>query len=193
MNTENAPRKGKKSVSNDDLKGGESGGQDAGGAQGGSTPNGGGAPSGGAPAGVRPGGMPAGGQAAGQRPAGAPTPAAGTVPAQQPGIAPVPVTAPDTAVAVQPAEVTGNWQGKMGEFDMNLNLQAEGDKLTGTMMTPMGAKPIADGKITGHEFSFNLDIMGSAVPHKGKIDGDTITLSSNFQGQERLGTLTRVK
>jgi hypothetical protein len=81
----------------------------------------------------------------------------------------------------------------MGDFEMTLTLKAEGDQLTGSMMTPMGANPIADGKITGNEFTFNLSMFGNTVPHKGKIEGDTLTLTSNFQGQDRVATLTRAK
>lgn len=186
MSTEKAPRKNRKSVSNDDLKGADSGTQDAGGANSGGAPSGGGARSGGAPGGTPAGGMPMGGQ----RPAAAPV--TGTMPGQVPGTA-QPMPGAVQALSGQPADVTGTWQGKMGDFEMTLKLQAEGDKLTGTMMTPMGANPIANGKITSHEFSFNLNIMGNAVPHKGRIEGDTITLSSNFQGQEMVSTLTRVK
>jgi hypothetical protein len=76
---------------------------------------------------------------------------------------------------------------------MTLNLQAAGDKLTGTITTPQGSNPIVAGKISGNEISFNLEIMGRAVPYKGRIEGDTITLTSGFQGQEVVGALTRVK
>jgi outer membrane receptor protein involved in Fe transport len=190
LSTEKGPRKSKKSVNNDDLKGGEGGGQDAGGST--SAAPGGSAPAGGAPAGARAGATPTGGQ----RPAAAPAPAAGAVPAPIPAatqVAPGQPAATTQAAAGQSADVTGNWQGKMGDFDMTLTLKAEGDALTGSMMTAMGANPIADGKITGNEFTFNLNIMGKPVPHKGKIAGDTITLTSNFQGQERVLALTRVK
>ena len=189
MSTENAPRKNRKSVSNDDLKGGE-GGQDAGGTNSGGAPASGGA-SGGASAGGRPGGMPAGGgtPAGGQRPALAPT--NGTMPGQVPGTAPAAAVAPTTVG--QSENLTGNWQGKMGNFEMTLQLQAEGDTLTGNMITPMGTTPVTDGKTNGNVFSFTLNIMGNTVPHQGKVEGNTITLSSNFQGQERVITLTRVQ
>ncbi|PSR53427.1 TonB-dependent receptor [Adhaeribacter arboris] len=188
MSNDNAPRKNRKSVTNDDLKGGESGGgQDAGASTGGSAPAGGGAPGGGAPAGGRPGGMPAGGQ----RPAGVPAPTTGITPGQAPANAPAAVDS--LATPGQPANINGTWQAKMGDFEMNLQLQAEGETLTGTMQTPRGVNPIANGKIIGNEVSFTLNIMGTDVPNKGKVEGDTLTLSSNFQGQERVITFTRVK
>lgn len=186
MTNEKAPRKSRKSVSNDDLKGGEGGGQDAGGNAGGSAPTGG-TSGGGAPAGGRPGGMPAGGQ----RPTGAPAPAAGV----QPGQVPVSTPALDSVSAAsgQPVTINGNWQGKMGDFEMTLQLKGEGESLTGSMITLMGTNPLTNGKITDNVISFNLNIMGNDVPHQGKVEGDTLTLSSNFQGKERVVTLTRVK
>ncbi|MBA4058373.1 MAG: hypothetical protein C0490_26885, partial [Marivirga sp.] len=45
------------------------------------------------------------------------------------------------------ADLNGRWLGKIGEnTEIALNLKTEGKKLTGTMYTPDGDGPIANGK-----------------------------------------------
>jgi outer membrane receptor protein involved in Fe transport len=189
-------RRNKKSVNNDDLKGGSGGGvQDAAGAQGGASqgggmPQGGGTPQGGARPGMAPGGAPQGGRA----------PGVGAKPEQQ--SAGVPAGAPanaqavgtdSTAAVAQQDGLTGRWQGMMGEQEMTLDLIADGDTLTGSVQTPMGQMPISDGVISGDEFSFNLSMEPNTVLYKGKQEGDQVRLSADFQGQQLEGTLQRAQ
>lgn len=175
--TSDAPRRRKKSVSNDDLKGGGEGGvQDAGAPQGG-----------GAPQGTMPGAAAAQGarptQFEGQRPVQTPVPA----PAAQ-------ATGTDSsAVTAESSSLTGRWQGKMGERDLTLDLVADGTTLTGFVQTPMGQLPISDGVITGDELSFNVSFGRNAVPYKGTKEGDKLNLTVNFQGRVMEGTLVRVQ
>jgi hypothetical protein len=90
------------------------------------------------------------------------------------------------------ADLTGRWMGKVGEnIDISLNLKADGKKLSGTITTPYGEEPIADGKISGDSFSFNVKANGGTIPYKGKLAGDKLDLSVTFQGKELKGTLNR--
>jgi len=188
----NDTRRRRKSVNNDDLKGGgEGGGQDASTQQSGSAPTGGATQTGGASGGgarSNVGGVP--GQ--GQQPSG-------SMPATT-----APVTAPDSAatgiapdstqsIPGQAGNINGRWTGKLGQFDMTLNLQANAGQLTGTVETPRGTNPITDGKINNNDFSFNLSFNGNTIPYRGKLDGNIMTLIVNLQGQDVTGTLNRVE
>lgn len=59
------------------------------------------------------------------------------------------------------ADLSGTWTGKMptrnAEADATFTLKAEGAKLTGTLKTPTGELPIAEGKIDGATFSFKTE------------------------------------
>ncbi|WP_224999094.1 TonB-dependent receptor domain-containing protein [Cesiribacter sp. SM1] len=166
--TMDAPRRRRKSVNNDDLKGGE-GGAEAGAPQGGAPQ--GGAPAGGAPQVARP--------APAARPASAPT--AGTS------------TAAADSLAGNAENINGRWQGTVGQLELTLDLQANGETLTGTVQTPMGGQAISDGKIQGNEISFNISVRGDVVPYKGSLEGDKLNISVNFQGRDISGTLQKVQ
>lgn len=91
------------------------------------------------------------------------------------------------------ADLTGRWTGKLGDnLEVSLSLKADGKKLTGTVTTPYGEEPIADGKINGDSFSFNVKANGGSTPYKGKIDGDKLDIALTFQGKEMKGTLNRM-
>jgi hypothetical protein len=81
----------------------------------------------------------------------------------------------------------------LGQFDLTLKLTAEGEKLTGTVVTPRGENPISDGKITGNELTFNLSFGPNTIPYRGIIEGDSLKLNASFQGQPVEGVLNRVK
>ena len=96
------------------------------------------------------------------------------------------------AASALAADVGGTWTGQFAP-DMNpsnvhkfmLNLKAEGDKLTGTMVfcrgdcsNPMGKVAIENGKVNGDAISFGIDTDAQDVPHidfQGTVTGDSIT------------------
>ncbi|MDB5260912.1 MAG: TonB-dependent receptor [Adhaeribacter sp.] len=189
-------RRRKKSVNNDDMKGGGEGGaaQEAPtGQQGGTAPAGGqgAAPAQGQmqkPAGAS-GQMPAGGAGQFQLPANAP--------GGSPDINQAPVTTPDSTnqanVLGMPANATGTWNGRLSQFDVTLKLIAAGENLTGTVVTPRGEMPISDGKITGNELHFTVSFGPNPVPFRGTLAGDSLKLTSTFQGQPVESVLNRAK
>lgn len=87
------------------------------------------------------------------------------------------------------AEIDGKWkasvEGPDGNMEIVFSFKAEGNLLTGSVTSPMGEMPISNGKIEGNEFSFDMDMNGTAVLHKGKVEGDTINMKvvgGNFPG-----------
>ncbi|CAN5866458.1 outer membrane beta-barrel family protein [soil metagenome] len=183
MTAENQSRRRRKTITNDDMKGG--GGTDAqegAGVQGATgAPAQGGAPAmmGGAPAGTNV--APAAGRPAmipGQGAAGQ-----GQRPGQGQEAKP--------EASSEPTDPNGTWTGTMGRFDLTLNLKAEGENLTGTVTTPRGETAITDGRINGNEISFSLSLGPNTMPYKGRIAGDRLYLSTNFMGQDVEGTLER--
>jgi hypothetical protein len=97
------------------------------------------------------------------------------------------------AVSLFGADPSGKWtwemQGRDGEKrTQTLNLQADGDKLSGTMAGRQGERPIADGKIAGDDISFSTTVqMGGEsrkLLYKGKLSGDEIKLTMSSEGGE---------
>ena len=104
------------------------------------------------------------------------------------------------------ADVDGKWKGSFAgggpdggggqAMELIFNFKADGEKLTGSITTPMGDMEFTNGKIVGKELSFDVDMNGTAIKHKGTIDGDTIKLKIEGMGGPEGGnemTLTRVK
>jgi hypothetical protein len=104
------------------------------------------------------------------------------------------------SAADKKADPTGTWTwtaaGRNGGEGrkMTAKLKAEGDKLTGSVVTPgrEGGEPrtteISDGKVTGEDISFNVvrEFNGNKMTQKftGKVAGDTIKGKISFQGRD---------
>jgi hypothetical protein len=90
------------------------------------------------------------------------------------------------------ADVDGKWKasfsggggpdGGAQTMELVFNFKADGEKLTGSITSPMGDMPITNGKIVGKELSFDIDVNGMAIKHKGTIDGDVIKLKMEGMG-----------
>ncbi len=92
--------------------------------------------------------------------------------------------------------VAGRWSGTIaGQFPVTVSIKELNGKLTGTVISQIGEIPLSNGKITGNDLSFReLSYNGIAVSSiKGKIDGDKMDVTVNFQGQDLQGILTRIK
>jgi hypothetical protein len=100
-----------------------------------------------------------------------------------------------TLSAAFAADVSGKWtaevQGRNGQSrTVNLNLKADGDKLTGTMSGFQGREnPISDGKVSGDDISF---VVSAETPngvmkttYTGKIAGDEIKMKGQREGSDR--------
>lgn len=97
--------------------------------------------------------------------------------------------------------INGKWkatvEGPQGSMEMTYTFKVDGETLTGSISTPMGDLEINNGKVNGNEFSFDIDMMGTAMPNKGKLEGDVIKLSMEMPGGGQGGpgemTLTKVE
>ena len=85
------------------------------------------------------------------------------------------------------AELTGNWTGSFNTPDGNsiavtYHFKVDGEKLTGTAESPMGSTTIDDGKITGDNFSFKVNVQGQDYPHTGKVYADSCAVDLDLGG-----------
>ena len=84
------------------------------------------------------------------------------------------------------ADLTGTWKGTVSyqgtPLDLTYKLKAEGTVLTGTITSPYGEIPLTDGKISGDDFSYKIDIGGGPRESKGKYYGDSIVITSAVTG-----------
>ena len=80
--------------------------------------------------------------------------------------------------------IDGKWKTKMesqmGSMELTFTFKVDGEKLTGSISTEMGDMEITNGKVNGNEFSFDIDMMGNPIPHKGKLDGGVIKLKAEM-------------
>jgi|WetSurMetagenome_2_1015567.scaffolds.fasta_scaffold899062_1 hypothetical protein len=79
------------------------------------------------------------------------------------------------------ADFNGRWEGTVtgpdgNEMKLAMVLKADGEKLTGTIESPMGEMSIVDGKIKGEDCTFVVEMGDNKYAHTGKISGDTLTI-----------------
>jgi hypothetical protein len=95
------------------------------------------------------------------------------------------------AAVLSAADISGTWKGTAenqgGTIERTFVFKVDGAKLTGeTTSEMMGKSVINDGKIDGDNISFTItaNFGGNEMKlnYKGKVTGDTIKLSVDFQG-----------
>ena len=95
------------------------------------------------------------------------------------------------------ADIDGKWNAKietdMGEFSFVMEYKADGEKLSGAMISDMGEIKFTDGKISGNEIEYSMDMQGMVIKHKGTIDGDKINMKSTSDFGDNEFIMTRVK
>lgn len=94
--------------------------------------------------------------------------------------------------------LNGKWTGTVKitpEDDLALvyNFKVDGDKLSGTVQSPDGDLPIADGVLSGNEFAFNVKVGKITVAHTGKYYGDSVVVAADVAGKSLRATLKRDK
>ena len=106
------------------------------------------------------------------------------------------------SMTARAADVTGNWTAEMTSPDgntmqMTFTFKQDGAKVTGTVQGPMGdPMEIANGKIDGDKFSFDVSFNGMTIHHECTVNGDTMKLVSKSDGgqfPDMEMTLKRVK
>jgi hypothetical protein len=85
------------------------------------------------------------------------------------------------------ADVTGKWtaetEGRDGQKRvLTFDLKADGEKLTGTVNSQRGERPIIEGKVSGDEVSFAVEMEFNGekrkIPYTGKIVGSEMKMKS---------------
>ncbi|GGB10126.1 MULTISPECIES: glycoside hydrolase [Mucilaginibacter] len=94
------------------------------------------------------------------------------------------------------ADLNGKWAGKLvtsdgQEYPLLYNFKVDGDKLTGTALTPEGDVDIKEGKTNGTDFSFTVATSGITIPHTGKFMGDSISVELDINGSKSNSVLKR--
>jgi hypothetical protein len=99
-------------------------------------------------------------------------------------------------VSLWAADATGKWtaemQGRNGNtMTVNMNLKADGAKLTGSVSGRNGDTDISDGKVDGDDVSFTVvrEFNGNQIKqnYKGKLDGDAIHFTVTMEGGNGAG------
>ncbi|MGH9722398.1 MAG: hypothetical protein ACRD8O_19480 [Bryobacteraceae bacterium] len=88
------------------------------------------------------------------------------------------------------ADISGKWSGDMPARDttrpVTFNLKADGEKLTGTMSGPQGDIELKDGKVSGDNLSFKVDLNfgGNAITlmFEGKVTGNEMKMTRKREG-----------
>jgi hypothetical protein len=96
------------------------------------------------------------------------------------------------------APIDGKWVGEIQGLNVSYTFKSDGDKLTGTTISPDGNElAIKNGKINGNNISFSISLgMGEQemkIEMKGVLSGDDLKLSMDMMGQAMDIPLKRAK
>ncbi|WP_207427785.1 hypothetical protein [Pedobacter sp. SYSU D00535] len=96
------------------------------------------------------------------------------------------------------ADLTGSWKGTVktpngDNLEITYKLKAEGEKLSGVVVSSYGELPLMDGQIKGDDFSFKLNFGDdNTMVGQGKLYGDSIVIKTDFRGNSSQNTFKRV-
>jgi hypothetical protein len=87
------------------------------------------------------------------------------------------------ALAQEAVDVSGDWEitieSPRGTRTRTVTFEQDGNELTGTMETQMGATPISEGSVNGSEISFTMVFTrgeGSmSLVYTGTVEGDEMS------------------
>jgi hypothetical protein len=80
-------------------------------------------------------------------------------------------------------DVTGDWtaqmQGPNGDMTLTFHFKMDGDKLTGTVDTPMGGDPVPmqNIKLDGDKIYWETSFNGATITHDGTVHGDEMKIT----------------
>lgn len=95
------------------------------------------------------------------------------------------------ALCMQAADVTGQWIAQVPGRDGNtmettFTFKTAGEKLTGSMENQYGAREISDGKVSGDDIAFNVNIEFNdnkmTLVFTGKVAGSEIKFKRERKG-----------
>lgn len=74
------------------------------------------------------------------------------------------------------ADFNGKWEGDAGpngEYHLVFTFKVDGQKLTGSVESPMGSNDIENGLVEGDRLSFEINIGGGQISYAGKASSDS--------------------
>lgn len=84
-------------------------------------------------------------------------------------------------------KLDGTWKAKMsgpnGDMELLYSFKVNADTLSGNVSSEMGTLPLANGKVKGNEFSFDINVNGQVISSTGILDGDVAKLSMPMMEQ----------
>jgi hypothetical protein len=94
------------------------------------------------------------------------------------------------SAAAQSASVAGSWdvtiESPQGKRDAVLVIKQDGGKLTGTMKSPRGERPLDSVKLEGNDITFvmtaNVQGQDMVFTYKGKVEKDSMKGDADFGG-----------
>lgn len=97
---------------------------------------------------------------------------------------------------VEKSKIDGKWIGKasgpQGDFELTFFFKVDGEKLSGKNSSDMGEFDFTNGKVSGNEFSFDVEMGEMKISHKCKyLEDDLIDMIANVMGQDMVMKLTR--
>jgi len=95
------------------------------------------------------------------------------------------------------SKLAGRWEGKFTrpdgeEMKFVYTFKIDGEKLTGTIVSPRGEREITNGKVKEDELSFEVQAGDNVITYQGKLADNKITMKSQGPWGDRETTLTRV-
>ncbi len=102
------------------------------------------------------------------------------------------------AIFALAADANGKWRAEFTTPDgtqrvNTFTFKVGGDKVTGTVAGTQDETPIKDGKVSGNLISFTADRPFGTFSYKGKISGDEIKFSVEFNDNSFEITAKRLK
>ena|SRR5690606_2948178 len=88
------------------------------------------------------------------------------------------------------SKIDGKWkgtrEGQNGTMELNYTFKVEGDKLTGSWVTPRGENKIENGKVDGKKFSYTMTFGENTMENNGELVSDNEIVIKTQRGEMKL-------
>jgi hypothetical protein len=98
------------------------------------------------------------------------------------------------------ADLTGAWNATTrmpdgSRYESVLNLQAQGTKLTGKIVSKRGTAEITNGMVDGNNVSFTVVRVGNGdelrIEFRGSVEGDTMKLRMRYRDHDPMELIAK--
>jgi hypothetical protein len=99
------------------------------------------------------------------------------------------------SLAADAQKLDGTWKGTRsgpnGDFELMFTFKVKGESLAGEVSSQMGSIPLENGKVSGNQFSYDININGQVFSSTGVLEGDVIKITGSRSPEPMI--LHRVK